>query len=102
MCVRLNEAESMTWKIRGVIRCAALASMALLIAASSAHAQKPAAEQTKPKDPDAPTPNGPAPGQAPTRGDILRGPYGPYRANNDLLSYALDIRADPDKQTISG
>jgi aminopeptidase N len=37
-----------------------------------------------------------------TRADILRGAYGPYRVNNDLLSYHLDIRVDPDKQTISG
>src|SRR5271166_4178996 len=38
----------------------------------------------------------------PTRYDMLRGAYGPYRANNDLLYYHLDIRVDPDKQTISG
>ena len=38
----------------------------------------------------------------PTRADILRGAYGRYRANNDLLSYALDIRVDPDKKFISG
>ena len=39
---------------------------------------------------------------APTHADILRGAYGPYRANNDLLYYHLDIRVDPDKQTITG
>jgi aminopeptidase N len=38
----------------------------------------------------------------PTRGDVLRGEYGPYRANNDLLSYRLDIRVDPVKQFLSG
>ena len=38
----------------------------------------------------------------PTRADMLRGAYGPYRANNDLLYYHLDIRVDPDKQFISG
>ena len=38
----------------------------------------------------------------PTRYDMLRGAYGPYRANNDLLYYHLDIRVDPDKQWISG
>ena len=37
-----------------------------------------------------------------TRAAILRGAYGPYRANNDLLSYHLDIRVDPDRQIISG
>jgi aminopeptidase N len=45
----------------------------------------------------------PAPAPAPvTRADILRGAYGPYRVNNDLLSYHLDIRVDPEKQTVSG
>jgi len=37
-----------------------------------------------------------------TRADILRGGYGPYRANNDLLSYNLDVRVDPEKKFISG
>jgi len=39
---------------------------------------------------------------APTHADILRGAYGPYRANNDLLSYHLDVRVDPEKKFISG
>jgi aminopeptidase N len=38
----------------------------------------------------------------PTRADILRGEYGRYRANNDLLYYHLDIRVDPDKKWIGG
>lgn len=38
----------------------------------------------------------------PTRADLLRGQYGPYRANNDLLYYHLDVRVEPEKQTISG
>src|SRR5580692_8661956 len=45
------------------------------------------------------TPREPA---APTHADILRGAYGPYRANNDLLFYHLDIRVDPDKKYITG
>ena len=40
--------------------------------------------------------------QSPSRADILRGEYGQYRANNDLLSYDLDIRVDPEKKFISG
>jgi aminopeptidase N len=40
--------------------------------------------------------------RAPTRTDILRGEYGRYRANNDLLHYDLDIRVDPEKKFISG
>ncbi len=38
----------------------------------------------------------------PTSADILRGAYGPYRANNDLLFYHLDVRVDPEKKFISG
>jgi aminopeptidase N len=44
----------------------------------------------------------PAPLRAPTRADILRGEYGRYRANNDLLSYRLDVRVDPAKKWIGG
>jgi aminopeptidase N len=39
---------------------------------------------------------------APTRADILRGDYGRYRANNDLLFYHLDVRLDPERKFISG
>jgi aminopeptidase N len=38
----------------------------------------------------------------PTHADILRGEYGRYRANNDLLSYHLDVRIDPEKKSVSG
>jgi aminopeptidase N len=38
----------------------------------------------------------------PTRADLLRGAYGRYRANNDLLYYHLDIRVDPDQRLVSG
>ena len=34
--------------------------------------------------------------------DILRGEYGRYRANNDLLFYHLNIRVDPEKKFVSG
>src|SRR6187549_1781094 len=40
--------------------------------------------------------------RAPSRTDILRGEYGRYRANNDLLYYDLDVRVDPEKKWISG
>src|SRR5271156_6589813 len=59
-------------------------------AATSPAWQRPPATATAP--PPAPV----------TRADILRGAYGPYRVNNDLLSYHLDIRVDPEKQTVSG
>ena len=38
----------------------------------------------------------------PSRADILRGEYSQYRANNDLLSYDLDVRVDPERKFISG
>jgi len=44
----------------------------------------------------------PAPPAAPTHAAILRGAYGPYRANNDLLFYHLDIRVDPEQKFLSG
>lgn len=37
-----------------------------------------------------------------THADILRGEYGRYRANNDLLYYDLNIRVDPEKKVVSG
>ncbi len=40
--------------------------------------------------------------RAPTRTDVLRGEYGRYRANNDLLHYELDVRIDPGQKAISG
>jgi len=40
--------------------------------------------------------------KVPTKDDLLRGGYGPYRANNDLLFYRLDVRIDPVAKTIAG
>jgi len=34
--------------------------------------------------------------------DKRRGSYGPYRANNDLLYYHLDVRVDQEEQFLSG
>jgi aminopeptidase N len=42
-----------------------------------------------------------APAQS-QRADILRGEYGRYRANNDLLYYHLDVRVEPEKKFLSG
>jgi aminopeptidase N len=38
----------------------------------------------------------------PTHANVLRGEYGRYRANNDLLFYHLDIRVDPIKRFVNG
>ena len=66
------------------------ASSALVLAFATLSAQ--AAQQTA-------APQAPA---EPTRANILRGEYGRYRANNDLLFYHLDVRVDPEKKFISG
>ena len=36
------------------------------------------------------------------RAAVLRGEYGRYRANNDLLSYKLNVRVDPAARSIAG
>ena len=56
---------------------------------------QPAAPQAARREP-------PSTLRAPTRLDVLRGEYGRYRANNDLLYYELDVRVDPDKKTVGG
>jgi len=43
-----------------------------------------------------------SPAYGPRKDDLLRGGYGPYRANNDLLFYHLKLRVDPEKKTIAG
>src|SRR5882757_8799748 len=86
-------------------RCALPAFLALLFASLSSLGQTGAS--TKPATTTSEvgsqyTPH-PEPAVLPnTRAAMLRGAYGPYRANNDLLSYRLDIRVNPDKQIISG
>src|SRR6202012_3499284 len=42
------------------------------------------------------------PAAAQARWDLLGGAYGEDRENNDLISYPLDIRVDPEKKYISG
>jgi aminopeptidase N len=70
------------------------ATLGLMVTAAVAVAVSLAAQQ--PPAPAAPTP------AAPTRASILRGEYGPYRANNDVLFYHLDVRIDPEKKLLSG
>lgn len=50
----------------------------------------------------APRPEPPSTLRAPSRAELMRGEYGRYRANNDLLYYDLDVRVDPAKQWIGG
>ena len=48
------------------------------------------------------TPPPPSTERPPSRADVLRGEYGRYRANNDLLFYHLDVRVDPAHKSIAG
>jgi aminopeptidase N len=73
--------------------------MAVLALAAACVLTRPMA--AAPQRAGAPPPP-PSTGRAPTRADILRGEYGRYRANNDLLSYHLDVRVDPERKWISG
>src|ERR1043165_7926832 len=70
-------------RVTGIL--AAIGAVALSV---MAFAQTPAAPPVQP--------------QAPSRASILRGEYGRYRANNDLLYYHLDFKVDPDKKLVSG
>lgn len=81
-----------------------LCSLALAASeAPAARAQQPAAAASKPGEQrpssvraiDAGAP-------LPSRAEILRGAYGPFRSNNDLLYYHLDIRVDPERKFLSG
>jgi len=67
-------------------------ALSLLVALAQAQpqTQAPAARPAPPINPP------------PTRADVLRGEYGRYRANNDLLYYHLDVRVDPQKKWIGG
>ena len=61
----------------------------------------PASGQSAPPAKPVPPQNAPSP-LPPTCAEVHRGAYGPYRANNDLLYYHLDIRVDPAAKTIAG
>jgi len=85
--------------LRPVTTCSWVLALACVASAQTAPPQTVPAQQTaQPAQAPARSPAQ----AAPTRADILRGANGPYRANNDLLSYALDVRVDPDRKFISG
>ncbi len=105
--MRFSAPRSLSWRLLTLAAAAALALPAAPEAASQTVSQTthPASAQVAGKP--AATPRPPVKlddifPPAPTRADILRGSYGPFRANNDLLYYHLDIRVDPVKQWISG
>src|ERR1700753_2112937 len=79
-------------------------AMAVVSYAQTQTATQPSA-QSATTTPGATVGHGPQPPvklTPPTKDDLLRGAYGPYRANNDLLFYHLDLRVDPVEKTIRG
>src|SRR5258706_4085908 len=72
------------------------AFLLLTIIATSSSAQKQQRRNATPAPQTATT------SKSPTHADLLRGEYGRYRSNNDLLFYDLDIRVDPEKKFVSG
>jgi aminopeptidase N len=76
-------------------------ALGLMLPSASAQTVQPP-QAPLPAAPTQPRTIAPARPAEPTRANILRGAYGPYRANNDLLSYHLSLRVDPAAETISG
>jgi aminopeptidase N len=95
--MRFSAIRPSSWRLFVLLLLAAGPLTADVLAQASsqppAHADAPKPRVVRPNDAGA---------SLPTRFDMLRGAYGPYRANYDLLYYHLDIRVDPDKQFISG
>jgi aminopeptidase N len=93
------------WRIF-VISLLSVGAVVYTSAQTSPSSSQPAASQ-QPNSPQAGSQQAAPPRRhrgfdEPTHADILRGAYGPYRSNNDLLYYHLDIRVDPEKKTIGG
>jgi len=83
----------------GLILCKrALCILVVLLGArASVRAQTPPQTSRQPV-----TAQPPQTARAPGPAAILLGGYGPYRANNHLLYYHLDVRVNPEKKFISG
>jgi aminopeptidase N len=86
------------------VLCAVCLWLAVAAPAQTAQ-QQPKSDATANKPVEKPKPRirpNDASSPIPTRAEMLRGAYGPFRANNDLLYYHLDIRIDPEKKFLSG
>ena len=85
---------------RAVLTVFVLVSLAALVGAQTSSQTSQSTPQTSQATPTQPQRiRGLDP---PTKAELFRGAYGPYRANNDLLFYHLDIRIDPEKKLVSG
>jgi aminopeptidase N len=77
----------------GAAALPALGEGSLTLSPGNSAVQASQKKQIRPQDAGSPIP---------TRAEMLRGAYGPYRANNDLLYYHLDVRVDPAEKFIGG
>ena len=89
----------MSSTLLGCLFCVVLAVQARPQQSAPAGQSASASPQQAQQPQQAQPPRGP---HVPTQEEILLGEYGPYRANNDLLYYHLDIRVDPEKKMVSG
>jgi aminopeptidase N len=87
-CVSLVPLPSLKWTQGSLADLTMMRSLSLVMAVASLAGPLPG------QNPQAPP--------APSHANILRGAYGPYRANNDLLYYHLRVRVDPEKKFVSG
>src|SRR5581483_11086439 len=94
------------WWIATLASCVALASLSALAQTKSSQTGQTGSAQSATT-----TPGSSSAAQRahqldvlkpPTKDDLLRGSYGPYRANNDLLFYGLKLRVNPDDKSIKG
>ena len=76
---------------------ACLLATALVVRPGAVDFRQQPQQQPQPQPAAAPSTD-----RAPTRASVLRGEYGRYRANNDLLYYHLDVRIDPARKSLAG
>jgi aminopeptidase N len=85
--------------------CVSVVCVGLVVGAAGAQVKALPSAQSSTTTPGAKVGQGaqpPVAGLMPTEDDLLRGGYGPYRANNDLLFYHLTLKVDPVEKTIAG
>src|ERR1051326_7307621 len=88
--IKAPKINFLTERLRMLVLIQRCAALILFLFASFISAQTQPAAPADQKPPE------------PTRANVLRGEYGRYRANNDLLFYHLDVRVDPEKKFLSG
>jgi aminopeptidase N len=86
----------------GLVSAAPVACVALGVQSAGSQADTSAATPVAVRAVAANKPGRVPPTAAQLAATRVRGVYGPYRANNDLLSYRLHVRVDPVAESIAG